>query len=291
MWRPPGWMPGRRGRSTRSWPNSKNGGRFIGLPADLLLLIEEPGPLALHTAGLAHDLVETITRTAPDRQAAPSSRACPCPGEAGSDQSEVPLPLSPRPAEDGRRLRADAARNHARLLNAAARIARERGLSHLTMEAVASAAGVGKGTVFRRFGDRAGLLQALLQRSEETFRAAHLGGPDQAGGRDKAIERLRAFGVAAIRRYAGEMDLQMAAEPSPDQRYRRAPRRSYHEQVSVLLSLATPDADVELISHALLGYLEPALLWHLSDLPLQRLENGWLELVSRLTRQSQLRTT
>ncbi|WP_405886147.1 helix-turn-helix domain-containing protein [Streptomyces longwoodensis] len=181
----------------------------------------------------------------------------------------------------------DAARNHARLLDAAARTVREQGLKHLTMEAVATAAGVGKGTVFRRFGDRAGLLQALLQHSEDTFRAAHLSDPAPADSRDEAIEQLCAFGVAAIRRYAQEFELQTAAEPAPDQRYRRGPRRSYHERVSVLLALAAPQADAELLGHALLGYLDPALLRHLSDqchLPLRPLEGGWLELVTRLTR-------
>lgn len=210
------------------------------------------------------------------------------PDEPHSPQRMPPVPRSPCPREDGRRLRADAVRNHARLLDAAAAIVREHGLKHLTMEAVATAAGVGKGTLFRRFGDRVGLLQALLQHSEDSFRAAHLGGVDQAHGRDEAVERLRAFGVAAIRRSAREVELQMAAEPSPDERYRRAPRRAYHERVSVLLALAAPEADAELLGHALLGYLEPALLWHLGDqcgLPLHRLESGWLELVSRLTQQ------
>ncbi|MFF6914365.1 TetR family transcriptional regulator [Streptomyces sp. NPDC012466] len=271
----------------------ENGGRFITLLADLLPQIEAPDAAALHTAGLALDLVETITQTAPHPQAAPPPRACPCPGKAGSAQSEGSPPRSPQPREDSRPLRVDAARNHARLLNAAARIARERGLKHLTMEAVATAAGVGKGTVFRRFGDRAGLLQALLQRSEETFQAAHLSGLKPEDGRDQAIEQLHAFGVAAIRRYAKEMELHIAAEASPHQRYQRAPRRLYHERISVLLSLAAPEADAELLSHALLGYLEPALLWHLSDqckVPLQGLENGWLELVSRLTQESQPHT-
>nr|WP_302479523.1 TetR/AcrR family transcriptional regulator [Streptomyces sp. 8P21H-1] len=268
----------------------ENGGRFITLLADLLPLVEKPDAAALHTAGLALDLVETITQTTPHRIAAPSPGAHFCPSPAGDQQNAIPpAPRSPHLREDSRRLRVDAARNHTRLLNAAARIAREQGLKHLTMEAVATAAGVGKGTVFRRFGDRTGLLQALLQHSEDTFQAAHLSGSDQADDRDKAIEQLRAFGVAAIRRYAQEMELQIAAEPSPDQRYRRAPRRSYHERVSVLLSLAAPEADAELFSHALLGYLEPALLRHLSDqcnLPLQRLERGWLELVSRLTHEA-----
>ncbi len=80
---------------------------------------------------------------------------------------------------------------------------------------MATAAGVGKGTVFRRFGDRAGLLQALLQRSEETFQAAHLNGLKPGDGRDQAIEQLHAFGAAAIQRYAKEMELHIAAEVSP----------------------------------------------------------------------------
>ncbi|MFF8675309.1 TetR/AcrR family transcriptional regulator [Streptomyces sp. NPDC015242] len=273
----------------------ENGGRFITLLGDLLPLVEKPDATALHTAGLALDLVETITQTAPHRQPAPPPEPCPCPSEAGGDPRETPPPpRSPGTREDSRPLRVDAARNHARLLNAAARLARERGLRHLTMEAVATAAGVGKGTVFRRFGDRTGLLQALLQRSEDTFQAAHLGRLERADSRDRAIEQLRAFGVAAIRRYAAEMELHLAAEPSPDQRYRRGPRRRYHERVSVLLGLAAPEADAELLSHALLGYLEPALLWHLSDqcgLPLQRLENGWLELVSRLVQKPQPHAT
>ncbi|MFJ6392445.1 TetR/AcrR family transcriptional regulator [Streptomyces sp. NPDC091972] len=273
----------------------ENGGRFVGLLADLLPLIDGPEPSARHAAGLAHDAAGTVAQSAPDRRAAQSPPACPCPGEAGSDQREVPRPrpLSPPRREGGRRLRADAALNHTRVLTAAAQIVRERGLSHLTMEAVAAEAGVGKGTVFRRFGDRAGLLQALLQRSEAAFQAAHLSGSDPADTRDKAIEQLRAFGVAAIQRYATEPELQMAAEPSPDQRYGHALRRAYHERVSLLFGLAAPEADAELLGHAALGYLDPALVWYLGEqrkLPLHRLEAGWLELVARLTRQSQPRT-
>ncbi|WP_237047816.1 TetR/AcrR family transcriptional regulator [Lentzea guizhouensis] len=77
----------------------------------------------------------------------------------------------------GRPLRADAVRNQARLLEAAARLAAERGAAALTMEAVAVAAGVGKGTVSRRFGDRNGLLQALLDHAERQFQEAFLSGP------------------------------------------------------------------------------------------------------------------
>jgi len=47
----------------------------------------------------------------------------------------------------------------------------------MTMDAVASAAGVGKGTVFRRFGDRAGLTVALLDDYMLEFQDAFLSGP------------------------------------------------------------------------------------------------------------------
>src|SRR5688572_30378868 len=80
------------------------------------------------------------------------------------------------PSGDQPRLRADAARNRARLLEVAARLAGECGAANLTMEAVATAAQVGKGTVFRRFGDRTGLLLALLDHHERELQAAFLTG-------------------------------------------------------------------------------------------------------------------
>lgn len=115
-------------------------------------------------------------------------------------------------AEDEPCLRADAARNRARLLDAAARLVAEHGAAGVTMEAVAAAANVGKGTVFRRFGDRTGLLTALLDHSERNFQAAFLGGPPPLGPGSEPAERLRAFGVAYLRRAIEELDLLLAAE-------------------------------------------------------------------------------
>jgi AcrR family transcriptional regulator len=65
--------------------------------------------------------------------------------------------------------RSDAARNRARLLEAAARLVAEQGAEHVTMQAVAEEAGVGKATLFRRFGDRNGLLLVLLGEAETSF--------------------------------------------------------------------------------------------------------------------------
>ncbi|MFE0798644.1 TetR/AcrR family transcriptional regulator [Streptomyces sp. NPDC058812] len=189
--------------------------------------------------------------------------------------------------EDEPCLRADAARNRARLLEAAARLVAEHGAAGVTMEAVAAAASVGKGTVFRRFGDRTGLLMALLDHSEKKFQAALLGGPPPLGPGAPPVERLRAFGCAMLRRSIDEMDLQLAAEPSAERRYTSAPRRFLRGHVALLLRQAVPDGDSELLSHTLLAYLDAALVHHLTEqcgVPPARLQAGWLDLVARVTR-------
>ncbi|MEH0581421.1 TetR/AcrR family transcriptional regulator [Streptomyces sp. B21-108] len=183
-------------------------------------------------------------------------------------------------------LRADAARNRARLLCAAARLIAEHGAAGVTMEAVATAANVGKGTVFRRFGDRTGLLTALLDHSEKMFQAAFLSGPAPLGPGAPPVERLRAFGVALLRRAVDELDLQLAAEPGPERRYSVPVRRVHHSHLMMLLRQAVPDADAELLAHTLMGYLNPVLIHHLTrqcGLPPARLEAGWIDLVDRVT--------
>jgi AcrR family transcriptional regulator len=61
-----------------------------------------------------------------------------------------------------RTLRADAARNRELVLTAAARLLRERGLD-VTMQQVADEAGVGVGTVFRRFAGKDELVAAVVE--------------------------------------------------------------------------------------------------------------------------------
>jgi AcrR family transcriptional regulator len=183
-------------------------------------------------------------------------------------------------------LRADAARNRARLLDAAARLVAEHGAAGVTMEAVAAAAKVGKGTVFRRFGDRTGLLMALLDHEEKKFQAAFLSGPAPLGPGAPPVERLRAFGCAALRRAADDLELQLAAEPCPDRRFLVPPRRARYGHVLMLLRQAVPDADCELLAQTLMGYLEPALIHHLTrqcNMPMERLQHGWHDLVARVT--------
>src|SRR6266700_638216 len=73
--------------------------------------------------------------------------------------------------------RADAARNRRLLLATAREIIAGQGADKLTMDGLAERAGLGKGTVFRRFGTRAGIFQALLDDEERAFQEQVLAGP------------------------------------------------------------------------------------------------------------------
>ncbi|MDQ1024057.1 AcrR family transcriptional regulator [Streptomyces umbrinus] len=197
-----------------------------------------------------------------------------------------PVLLELGSAEDEPCLRADAARNRARLLEAATRLIEEHGAAGVTMEAVAVAASVGKGTVFRRFGDRTGLLTALLDHSAKQLQAAFLSGPPPLGPGAPPVDRLRAFGLAVLRQAADHLELQLAAQPEAARRYSIPPTRFLSGHVTLLLRQAVPDADCALLAQALMGYLDPALIHHLTEecgMPMERLDAGWIDLVARVT--------
>src|SRR5262245_39451859 len=104
------------------------------------------------------------------------------------------LPLvDSRPPE-----RRDAARNREALLRAAARLVETCGIGGVTMDAVAAAAGVGKGTVFRRFESREGLMAALLDHSEAEWQAAVISGPPPLGPGAEPWDRLVIFGRSRL---------------------------------------------------------------------------------------------
>lgn len=185
-----------------------------------------------------------------------------------------------------RALRADAARNRARLLEVAALLAAERGIANVTMEDIACGAGVGKGTVFRRFGDRAGLMVELLSHREEKLQAAFLSGPPPLGPGAPPGERLRAFGSAVIRHEHAHRDLYLAAHVDPDRRRTTPPYQLRLVHVCMLLREARTGGDTELIAYTLLGYLETALVDHLltrRGMSVERVEAGWRDLVDRYT--------
>ncbi|MEV4835325.1 helix-turn-helix domain-containing protein [Nonomuraea sp. NPDC049486] len=94
--------------------------------------------------------------------------------------------------------RADAARNREQLLSAARAMIAEHGTRKVTMDALAERAGLGKGTVFRRFRTRAGIFRALLDEEERRFQERVLSGPPPLGPGADPAQRLIAYGRARI---------------------------------------------------------------------------------------------
>ncbi|MGW0818331.1 TetR/AcrR family transcriptional regulator [Streptomyces viridiviolaceus] len=184
--------------------------------------------------------------------------------------------------------RADAVRNRARLLEAAAWLVAERGAEHLTMHEVALVAGVGKGTLFRRFGDRNGLLLALLEDVEAEFHEAYTFGPPPLGPGVPAKDRLTAFGCALIERVADPTDLgpalgrQIPVERRQTTHYGRA----FRHHVASLLREAGIVGDHALLAHALLAFVDLETLDYLrteEQVTTPRLQSTWADLVRRVT--------
>ncbi len=117
------------------------------------------------------------------------------------------LPILGQPVRERR----DAARNRDALMCAAQQLIDQCGVDSVTMDAVAEKAGVGKGTVFRRFGSRAGLMARLLDESEAAWQAAVISGPPPLGPGAPPKERLLAFGRSRVEANLRHADLLLAA--------------------------------------------------------------------------------
>ncbi|WP_199881588.1 TetR/AcrR family transcriptional regulator [Streptomyces sp. CB03911] len=188
--------------------------------------------------------------------------------------SAIPLELlrTPPPKE-----RADAARNRVAVLEAAARLFAEHGVEAVSMDQVAAAAGVGKGTLFRRFGDKSGLAAALLDARERVLQEAILSGPPPLGPGAPAGERLAAFLDAYLDYLLEHLALvRMSETATPGARYRIGAYRFWHRHVAIMLTAAP---DPEHTAHALLAALAAdhvaALLPELGE---QRMRAGLLRL-------------
>ena len=157
------------------------------------------------------------------------------------------------------RQRADALRNRERVLATAARLFEERGAENVSMDAIACAAGVGKGTLFRAFGDRAGLAGAVLGEYESRLQDDVIRGPAPLGPGAPPVDRLAAFGTAYLAFLEGHSSLVLSAEGGlPGARFGTGPFLFYRAHVVMLVRQALPDAPrprVEYLADVLLAAL------------------------------------
>ncbi len=157
--------------------------------------------------------------------------------------------------------RSDAARNRARLLGAARALVARRGADAVTMDDIAAAAGVGKGTLFRRFGSRSGLMTVLLDEDEKASQQAFLFGPPPLGPDAAPLERLIAFGRERICFVHTHRELLSAAGRGPHARQvgAAAVQRTH---VRVLLQAARTTGDLNIQTDALLALLDVDYVEH-----------------------------
>jgi AcrR family transcriptional regulator len=182
--------------------------------------------------------------------------------------------------------RADAARNRRRILAAAAQLIEERGIEHVSMEAIAVEAGVGKGTLFRRFGDRSGLVMALLDQRTREFQDALIRGEPPLGPGAPPVERVIAFGRGMVALLEASAEMMLAAEFGA--RWVRGETgvyALYRTHLAMLVREAAPELDDEYLAEALLTSLGPETFLYLRkgrELPLERIEAGYEQLARRL---------
>jgi AcrR family transcriptional regulator len=178
----------------------------------------------------------------------------------GSNPGGLPVLGAPR------RERADAARNREKVLAAARRLFAERGVAGVTMEEIARAAGVGKGTVFHRFRDRAGLALALLDDRERELQETILYGHPPLGPGAPAGERLVAFLDALLDFTVEHAELLIAADSGrPGGRYLTGAYSSWHRHATLLLSELRPGSDAAVPAHLFLAPLAADLVRYLTE--------------------------
>lgn len=190
------------------------------------------------------------------------------------------LPLLGDPAPERR----DAARNREALLVAAEELIEQGGTDALTMDAVAARAGVGKGTVFRRFGSREGLMAALLNFSETAWQASIISGPAPLGPGAPPMDRLLAFGRSRLESTLVNAELIRAAGSAASRSYAAYSFAAMH--VRYLLRELHVEGDLELLAIALLAPMEMPILdqqVRVDGFPIERVYEGWVDLARRIT--------
>jgi polyketide synthase 12 len=189
--------------------------------------------------------------------------------------------------------RADAARNRRQLLATAREMLAEQGADKLTMDALAERAGLGKGTVYRRFRTRAGIFQALLDDDERAFQGQVLSGPPPLGPGAAPLDRLIAYGRARTGFLIGHREIARAALDGRERVPAGSQTPMSQAHIRLLLGqLHLGATDLDFLATQLTAALDGPLLLYLSSAILaeaapqvsERLDRGWEDLVQRVCR-------
>ncbi len=192
------------------------------------------------------------------------------------------IPLLDEPVAERR----DAARNRVAILEATRRLVERDGIDAVTMADVAAEAGVGKGTVFRRYASRQGLMAALLDHSETVWQAAVMFGPPPLGPGAEPMERLLAFGRSRLDTTMTHLDLIRHATAG-----RSGISHPAHGfavlHVRHLMQEMGVRGDLPILAVAAMAPLEVPILEQqvrIDGLAVDRIHAGWVDLMERIVR-------
>jgi AcrR family transcriptional regulator len=186
--------------------------------------------------------------------------------------------------------RADAARNRQAVLDAAGRLFDDAAdVGAVSMDDIARAAGVGKGTLFRRFGDRAGLLLAVYDSRLGGLRAAIENGPAPLGPSASARTRIPALLNAIVDFKLANRRLALALEQDQSggapTLYTSAQYVGTHRLLVELLAEVIDQKDASWFAYVLLAATRIDLIDHLAtteNISARRLRADLTSLVDRI---------
>lgn len=147
------------------------------------------------------------------------------------EEAQAPFQRSANPAP-----RADAARNRAAVLAAARELFAAHGAASVSMDAIAARAGVGKPTIYRHFGDRAGLAHAVFEKAERGFQETIIRGSGPFAREQPPVARIAAFVEGFLHLVEENLDVLLAAQTAqPGARFASGAYRSYHHLLTLWL--------------------------------------------------------
>ena len=160
------------------------------------------------------------------------------------------------------RQREEAARNEAKILDTTRALLQADDAGSVEIRDIAKAAGVGVGTVYRRFGDKATLLASVIGADEQQLQDALLSGPPPIGPGAPPAERLTAFLDALTRLTEDNLNVLLAVDTASVGRVHVGAYRAWRLHVAHLLGDLRADlseADRGWYADALLGPLDSGL--------------------------------
>nr|WP_205614993.1 TetR/AcrR family transcriptional regulator [Streptomyces harenosi] len=135
----------------------------------------------------------------------------------------------------------------------------------VTMADIAAAAGVGKGTLFRGFGDRTGLIRALYEARLDPVRRAIADGPRPLGPGTPPAERALAVLDAVLCFKLDHRHLSLALEGTgSDSPYQAEHYDWWHSTLREVLEQIPGLPDADFAAHALLAAVRADLVDHLA---------------------------